>query len=161
MADVAADTIIETSPRAGRLSFPIADTIVLYAGTLVQLSAGYLDHWDDAGAGSTFMGILIGGKDRVGDGVLTGQTADDPDPRGFVDTSGVTLMHLASINGTPTQAKVGDLIYCGTSNTDDMDLQSSGNTNPIGWLKEFRTATDCDVQLFTPAEFLCIQTESA
>jgi len=158
MVDVAAHTIIATRPRAGRDSFPITDAVTLYAGTLVQLSSGFLDHWDDAGAGSTFMGILLGGDDRAGDGIIIGETADDPDPHGFVDTSGVVLMHLASIDGTPTQAKVGDLIYSPTSNTDDMDLQASGNTDPIGYMIRFRSATDCDVQLFTPAEFLAQQT---
>ncbi len=158
MSDVAAHTILKTSPRSGRDSFPIADGVTLYAGTLVQLSSGFLDHWDDAGAGSTFMGVLLGGDDRAGDGIIIGETSDTPDPRGFVDTSGVTLMHLASINGTPSQAKVGDLVYGGTSNVDDMDLQASGNTDPIGYLKEFRSTTDCDVQLFTPTEFLAQQT---
>ncbi len=161
MADVAAHTILKSRPRAGRDAFPITNAVTLYAGTLVQLSAGFLDHWDDAGAGSTFMGVLQGGKDRGRDGIIIGNTADTPDPEAYVDTSGAVLMHLASIDGTPTQAKVGDLVYGATSNVADLDLQASGNTNPIGWMIRFRTATDCDVQLFTPAEFLCMQTESA
>lgn len=160
MSDVAAHTMLTTRPRAGRDAFPITDGVTLYAGTLVQLSSGFLDHWDDAGAGSTFMGILIGGKDRARDGIIIGETSDTPDPEGFVDTSGVILTRLASINGTPTQAKVGDLVFGGTSNVDDLDMQASGNTNAIGWLIRYRTLTDCDVQLFTPAEFLCLQTES-
>lgn len=158
MADLAADSIIETRPSAGRDSFPIADGIILFAGTLVQLSSGFLDHWDDAGAGSTFMGVLLGGDDRAGDGTIIGETSDALPPEGHVDTSGVVLMHLDSIDGTPTQAKVGDLVFAATSNTDDLDLQASGNTDPIGWLIRFRSATDCDVRLFTPSEFLAQQT---
>ena len=89
---------------------------------------------------------------------FTGNTSLTPVPEAFVDTSGVILTHLDSINGTPSQAKVGDLIYGGTGNTDDMDLQASGNTDPIGWMIRYTSATDVDVQLFTPTEFLAQQT---
>ena len=106
------------------------------------------------------MGVLEGGDARGNDDILIGETDDTPDPRGRVDVSGVTLMHVSSLNGTPTQAKVGDLVYAGTSNIDDMDLQASGNTNSVGWLSEFASATDVSVTLFTPEEFLCMQTES-
>jgi hypothetical protein len=68
--------------------------------------------------------------------------------------SGVVLMHLDSVGDTPSQAKVGDLVYCGTSNTDDMTLDSTGRTHPIGILWFYRSATDVDVKLFTPAEML-------
>lgn len=165
MSDAAATKTVETRPRAGRDSFPIVNAGVLYAGSLVQLSAGFLDDWDDAGAGSTFMGLLIGGDtsanaSTVTDGRFTGDTSPNSGlvPEGRVDTSGVVLMHLDSINGTPTQAKVGDLIYAGSSNLDDLDLQASGNTDPVGWLIRFRASDDCDVQLFTPSEFLAQQT---
>jgi hypothetical protein len=117
------------------------------------MEAGYLNHWAD-GANDVFAGIMLGGDDRAGDGILIGETDDTPDPHGFVDTSGVVLMHLDSVGDTPTQAKVGDLVYCSTSNTDDMTLESSGATHPIGYMIRFRTATDVDVQLFTPAEML-------
>jgi len=161
MADRTTTKIIETRPSAGRDSFPIADGVTVAAGTLVQLEAGFLNHWDDSASNDVFVGIVIGGEDRAGDGIIIGETSDTPDPRAFVDTSGVILMHLDSINGTPSQAKVGDLIYCDDSDTDNMDLQASGNTNAIGVLWEFRSTTDCDVKLFTPAEYIAVNYESA
>lgn len=153
MADLTAHKEHKTRPRAGRDAFPIANGVTLYAGALVGLESGYLNHWAD-GANDVFLGMMQGGYDRAGDGVLTGATADTPDPEGYVDTSGVILRKLASVGDTPAQAKVGDLVYCNTSNTDDMTLNSSGMTHPIGWVVRYRSATDIDVQLFTPAEML-------
>jgi len=160
MADLAVHTTLKTRPRAGRDAFAITNAVVLYQGTLVQLSAGFLDHWDDAGAGSTFMGILLGGKDRAGDGVITGNTTDTPDVEGYVDTSGVVLMHLDSVagQGATTIAIVGDLVYSGDSDVASITTVASGNTDPIGFVIRWRSTTDIDVQLFTPAEFLAQQT---
>jgi hypothetical protein len=65
------------------------------------------------------------------------------------------------VAGTVTQATVGDLVYSADSDTDSLTQSASGRTNPIGFIKRWRASNDVDVQLFTPAEFLCIQTESA
>jgi hypothetical protein len=154
MADLAASTIHKTQPRSGYNAYPIADGITLYPGALVALEGGYLNHYAD-GATDVFVGIVLG--DAVGispGGALTGDTTASPVPEARVDQSGVTLMHLASVAGTPTQAKVGDLVYCSTSNTDDMTLTEVGRTHPVGYLSKFRSATDVDVTLFTPAEML-------
>jgi hypothetical protein len=60
-------------------------------------------------------------------------------------------MHVA-VGGSPTIANVGALVYCPDSNP--ANLTKTDTTNPpVGWLKRFRSATDCDVQLFTPAEW--------
>lgn len=165
MADLAVNTIFKTRPRSGRDAFPIANTAVVYAGALVQLSAGFLDDWDDAGAGSTFQGILLSGDqtgNAPGETGFTGDTSGDPapDPEGRVDTSGVVLMHLASVQSQAAlaQANVGDLVYCPDSDVANLTTISSGSTDPIGFIVRFRTATDSDVQLFTPAEFLAQQT---
>lgn len=153
MADRTTTKIIETRPSSGRDSFPIADGETLAAGTLVQLEAGYANHWDGSGIADMFLGIVVGGDDRAGDGDLVGSTSDTPDPHVFVDTSGVTLMHLDSIAGTPSQADVGKLIYCADSDTDSMTTVDAANA-VVGWLVRFRSATDCDVRLFTPSEHM-------
>lgn len=154
MGDLAAhNNDLQMSPRGAAHSQPIADGVTVYVGALVGLESGYCNHWAD-GANDVFLGIVTGGKDRGRDGILLGETSDTPDPHAFIDVSGVTLMNLDSVDGTPTQAKVGDLVYSSTSNTDDIDLQSSGHTHPIGWLSYFRSATDVDVTLFTPEEHL-------
>ncbi len=151
MSDLAVTQIPVSRPRGGRDAAPMADGVTLYAGALVALESGFVNHWAD-GANDVFMGILLGGKDRARDGVLIGETDDSPDPEAYVNTSGVTLMHLDSVADTPSQAKVGDYIYCSTSNTDDMTLESSGATHPIGLLTRFRTTTDVDVTLFSMME---------
>jgi len=162
MADRTTTKIIETRPRSGRDSYPIADGVTVAAGSLVQLEAGYLNHFDDDAANDVFVGIVIGGVDRAGDGILIGETDDSPDPHAYVDTSGVTLMHLDSVGGTPTQAKVGDLVYTPDSDTDSLTLDNStvAYTSPVGWMCRFRSATDVDVQLFTPAEYMAHNYES-
>lgn len=166
MADRTTDLIIKTRPNSGRDAFTIADAITLAAGTLVQLTAGLADHWDDSGANDIFLGIAIGGQDTAGggDGIWLGDTSGDPDPNPevFVDTSGVILQHLASVGGQGTLVltDVGKQIYCGDSDTDSMTIVGSGNTNVIGWLWRFRSATDVDVKLFTPMEFLAFNYES-
>lgn len=153
MADLAANVIHKTQPRAGRHSFPVANGVTVYAGQLVGIEGGYANHWAD-GANDVFGGILLRGDDPNHDGTLLGDTSASPIPEVTIDCSGVTLMHLDSVGGTPTQAKVGDLVYCGTSNTDDITLDSSGRNHPIGWLSRYRSATDVDVTLFTPEEML-------
>lgn len=149
MADLAADTILKTAPHPGTYSYPIADGVTIPAGALVQTQSGYLNHWDETGE---FVGVFIGGTDRAGDGVFTGETSDSPPPEGIVDESGVILTHLDSVAGTPAQSKVGDLVY--SADSDPASLTLTDTTNPpVGWLKRFRSTTDVDVQLFTPGEW--------
>ena len=135
MADASARTIHKTAPNSGRWSYPIADGVTLYEGQLVQLESGYLNHWDETGS---FLGILLAGDDRLGDGTITGETSDTPPPEARVDESGVVLQHLSSVAGTPTQAKVGDLVYCADSDVDNLTLTDTTNP-PVGWLKRFRS----------------------
>lgn len=149
MVDQTVSAIRKTAPRAGTGAYPIADGVTLVVGQLVQLESGYLNHWDEAGK---FLGVLVGGEDRAKDGVLLGETSDTPPPAGFVDESGVTLMHMA-VAGTVTQADVGALIYCADSNPANMTKTDTTNP-PIGRLKRFRSTSDCDVELFTPCEWL-------
>ena len=149
MADAAAKVVHKTAPNSGRWSHIIADTVVVFEGQLAQLQAGFLNHWDETGK---FLGIVIGGDDRAGDGVLTGETSDTPPPEARVDQSGVILMHLASVAGTPTQAKVGDLVFSADSDVANLTLTDTTNP-PVGRMVRFRSATDVDVQLFTPGEF--------
>lgn len=147
MADASAKTIHKTRPNSGVGSYVIADGVTLYEGQLVQLESGYLNHWDKTGK---FLGILVGGDDRAGDGVIIGETSDTPPPEGRVNESGVVLMHVA-VAGSPTIADVGGLIYCGDSNVGSLTKTDAANA-VVGRLVRFRSASDCDVQLFTPAE---------
>lgn len=155
MADLAASVVHKTQAR-GRNAAQIANGVTLYEGALVGLEAGYLNHWAD-GANDVFWGVLLGpGIGLAVGAALTGNTSATPPPEGQVDTSGVVLMHLDSVAGqvATTIANQGDLVYCATSNTDDMTLVASGHTHPIGWISRWRATDDIDVQLFTPAEML-------
>ena len=147
MADATAKKIHKTRPNSGVGSYVIADGVTLYEGQLVQLQSGYLNHWDKTGQ---FLGILVGGDDRAGDGVIIGETSDANPPEGRVDESGVVLMHVA-VAGTPTIADVGALVYCGDSDVASLTKTDAANA-VVGRLVRFRSASDCDVQLFTPAE---------
>lgn len=154
MADLGANRVHKTQPRSGYNSYPIANGVTLYPGALVSLEGGYLNHWAD-GAGDVFVGIVLGDATGISPGgALTGDTSATPIPEARVDQSGVTLMHLDSVGDTPTQAKVGDLVYSADSDTDSLTLDNTGRTHPIGYMSKFRTATDVDVTLFTPAEML-------
>lgn len=152
MADAAAKIIYMTRPRSGRDAFIIANGVTVYEGMFVSLEAGYANHYAD-GANDVFAGILLGGDDRARDGILVGCTADTPPPECRVDTSGVVLMHL-TVAGTPAQAKVGDLVYSADSAVASLTLTIGALNHPIGWMIRYRSATDVDVQLMTPAEFL-------
>lgn len=155
MADAAARTIQKTQTRSGYNAYPIANGVTVYEGMMCSLEGGYINHWAD-GAADVFLGIVLGDALGVSPGAaLTGNTSGTPVPEARVDESGTTLMHLASVAGTPTQAKVGDLVYSATSNTDDMTLTIGSLNHPIGYMSKFRSATDVDVTLFTPAEMLC------
>lgn len=146
--------IHKTQPRSGYNSYPIANGVTLTPGDLVSLEGGYLNLWAD-GANDVFVGIVLG--DAMGispGGALTGDTTASPIPEARCDESGVTLMHLSSVGGTPTQANVGDLVYSADENVDSITLTIGALNHPIGYMSKFRSATDVDVTLFTPAEML-------
>jgi hypothetical protein len=154
MADVTARKTLATKTRSGRSAYPIANGVTLYEGALVGLEGGYLNHWAD-GANDVFVGIVLGDALGVSPGAaLTGNTSATPVPEARVDDSGVTLLGLASVGGTPAAANVGDLVYCADSDTDSLTLTIGALNHPIGFLSGFRSATDVDVTLFTTAEML-------
>jgi hypothetical protein len=156
MADLGADRIHATKTRAGTEAFPIANGETLYVGALVALEGGYLNHYAD-GANDVFVGIVTGpGIGISPGGALLGNTGGTPVPQARVDCSGVTLVGLASVAGSPDATKVGDLVYCADSDTDNMTLaaDSSGGDHPIGYMSRFGSASDVDVTLFTPTEML-------
>jgi hypothetical protein len=125
MVDVTARKTLATKTRSGRSAYPIADGVTLYEGALVGLEGGYLNHWAD-GANDVFVGIVLGDALGVSPGAaLTGNTSATPVPEARVDDSGVTLLGLTSVGGTPTAAKVGDIVYATTSNTDDLTLDAT------------------------------------
>lgn len=148
MADQSAAVIRKTRPRAGFNSYKIANGVTVYPGMFCQLESGYLNHWDEAGS---FLGIVLGDAQGISPAAaLTGNTSATPVPQARVDESGVTLMHMA-VGGTPSAASVGALVFCADSNPANMTITDTTNP-PVGRLVAFRSTSDCDVELFTPAE---------
>jgi len=153
MADLGADRIHATKTRAGRDAYPIANGVTLYVGALVALEGGYLNHYAD-GANDVFVGIVTGPGIGISPGAaLTGNTSGTPVPQARVDSSGVTLVGVP-MAGSPDATKVGDLVYCADSDTDNMTLTIGSLNHPIGFMSRFGSATDVDVTLFTPTEML-------
>lgn len=154
MADATANTTHTTKPRGGRRAYVIANGVTVYAGMLASLEGGYLNHWAD-GANDVFVGIVLGEGDGILAGAaMTGDTSATPPPEVRCDESGVTLEGLSTVGGTPTAAKVGDLVYSADSSVSSITLDNTGRTHPIGYMSRFRSATDVDVVLFTPTEML-------
>ena len=154
MADLAAKTTWKTAgiPKE-KGSGIIADGVTVYEGMFcAQSESGYVNHWAD-GATDVWGGLLVGGDDRANDGVLLGETSDTPPPRARFQ-SGFIMVGMSGVAGqtTLTQANVGNLVYCPTSDPADMTTVGSGNTNPIGRIDAFRSTTDIDVYIFTPEE---------
>lgn len=142
MTNLSGSLIVKTRPR-GRTAVVVKDATQLYAGALVGVADadGLLDNWNNT-ATTRFLGVLL-------ESVL-GNTSASPAVTGKVDTSGVILQHVA-VAGTPTQAKVGEPVFCADGNP--AGLTMTATTSPaIGLLTFYRSASDCDVTLFTPEE---------
>jgi hypothetical protein len=144
MADRTFNKVYRSEER-GMRSMIVKNAVQLYGGMLVGSATadGFIDVWNNV-ATTIFWGLLL--QDVLG---ATGAT---PPATGRVNTAGVTLKGVA-VAGTPTQAKIGSPVYSQTSNPDDMTM-TAATSRAIGLLVAFRTASDCDVQLFTPVEFL-------
>jgi len=142
MTNLTGALITKSRPR-GRTLVVVKNATQLYAGALVgkAVGDGVLDNWNNV-ATSRFLGVLL-------ESVL-GNTSASPPVTGKVDTSGVILQHVA-VAGTPTQVKVGEPVFCADGNP--AGLTMTATTSPaIGLLTFYRSASDCDVTLFTPEE---------
>lgn len=144
MANLTADVIHKTYPRAGRVSYVVKNATTLYAGALVGTDAnGYLDNFADA-SGMKFVGILLAG--------VTGNTSATPKVEGRVDTKGATLKGVA-LSGA-AQADVNSLVHNTTGNVADISLSAGTNVKAIGYISRLVSSGVVDVTLFTPEEHL-------
>jgi len=144
MADRTTNTLYETK-GADRLAVPIANGETLPVGTLVQIQSGFANHYDGT---STLAGIVLGGENLSSTQIPTGDTSLTPDPSVYVDASGPV------ITGIPVASAsvIGAYVYCNDSNLDNATITQPSTDAPIGFLIGFRSASDCDVQLFTPLQ---------
>lgn len=129
-----------TRPQSETFSYVVKSGVTVYQGSLVgiEASTGYVIPWA-ATTGTTNYFLGVAQAKVVGDGTLTVQ----------VITS-VILQNVA-VTGLSTIADVGKKVY----GANDQDLTNSAPAagGIIGWVKAFRTATQFDVEIYSPAEY--------
>jgi len=142
MADQTVNKVYRTEER-GKKAFNVTNAVQIYGGMLVGLSAagGRLQLWDNV-ATTIFVGLAE--EDALGN------TSATPEVRCRVDTSGKVLKGVAVASAT--QASVGDVVYSQDSNVASLTTVAA-TSRAIGIIIGYRSASDCDVQLFTPTEF--------
>lgn len=145
MADRTTNILYETK-GANRLAVPIANGITLPIGSLVQSESGFANHHDGTGQ---FLGIVISGENLAA-GLPVGDTSQSPDPAVYVDASGTTLVGVPVASSTVPFVHV----YCDDSDVANLTITQPTTDAPIGMIVGWRSATDVDVQLFTPKEHL-------
>lgn len=146
MTDRAINIQYETSGM-NRLAVPITNGETLPIGTLVQIQSGFANHYDGTGV---FLGLVIGGENVNADGEPVGNTALSPDPKVFVDASGPKVIGIPVASSTV----IGAYVYCDDSDLANATVSQPTTDAPIGVIVGWRSATDCDVKLFTPAEHM-------
>jgi hypothetical protein len=114
---------------------------IFYQGGLVGVvtATGLALPWRDT-ATDQFQGVCI--RTTSSDG-LAALGEVDVDVRGVV----ITNIPIASA----VQASVGERVYCTTDNV-EADCALTATSLAIGTIIYWRTAADCDIQLFTPQE---------
>lgn len=129
-------------PRAGTHAALVAEGATLVAGTLVGTNAaGYAVAWTGGTSTDRFWGIA--------QQTVTGDVSENIVVR--LDTSGPTAASVP-VTGASSVAVVNSLVYAGGEDIGS-DLTLTPTTAPaVGRLVYWRSATDCDVEFFTPAE---------
>jgi hypothetical protein len=142
---LSADYIYETANPEIQ-AVPAVNGDVLYAGALIGIdSAGYAAPWDDV-TNYNFVGVCMR--------QVTGDTSASPVPEAEINTSGV-ILKKATIGNASSQTDVGILCYATDDNT--FTLSSTSNVNAVGRVSRWYSSTTCDIDLFTPAEYMALQ----
>lgn len=145
MSNLTRDTLYTTHAR-GRARFTVANTVQLYAGSIVGTNAaGYAALWADT-AGHQFAGIALE--------AALGDTSASPPVEVMLDTSGPIVEDVAVASAV--QGSVNSLVYCTTDNLADCTLSAGTNVEAIGYVHRFKSAGVADVCLFTPTEHLAL-----
>lgn len=139
---LSADVIYESASDQIQ-SVPAVNGDVLYAGALIGIdSAGYAAPWADT-SNYNFAGVCMK--------QVTGDTSASPVPEANVNTSGMILKKV-TVTGASGQTDVGVLVYASDDNT--FDLSATSNVKAVGRISRYYQSTTCDVDLFTPTEYL-------
>lgn len=129
------------SPQMRTETF-VPDVQSFYVSSLVgqDVSSGKVKRWSDtSGANLRFKGMSM--SELTGDGSTKNL---------IVDVGGSKLLGVAVAGATVA----GVPVYCSSDNIDDLTVTPTSNAKRIGSINQFRSASDCDVQLLTPGEYL-------
>ena len=149
MANLTANTIQPSLPRAGRESYTLTNALQVFAGSLVCLdtTTGLVIKPTDL-ATCKFLGIAL--EDKLGN------TSATPPVEVRINTEGETLKQQA-IATFATQSKVGSLVFAATTdNPADFTTVAATNMKAVGVATRFYSSGIGDVKLFTPAEHLAL-----
>lgn len=125
------------------------EQLVIDGACSIDTSTGYVQN-AAAGSGIVPIGHCFGASDR--DNSVVGLTGDGT--KKAIIKSGKTFNDV-SVIGTSGIDDVGALVYA----TDNQTYTVTKPTNglPIGWVKKWKSATICDVQMFTTSECILSQ----
>jgi hypothetical protein len=142
--------------RGRTRSFVVKNAQALYVNGFVGLDAnGLLVPWTDA-ASQRFLGVFVEFDKAFAVGEThDGDTSATPPIRGIVDVSGQYLVGV-DVAGVTARANIGDLVYSADDNPATLSTTATTSVRAIGWLADFRSTSDMDVQLFTPAEYASV-----
>jgi len=145
MANLSANADLKTAPRGETAAYKITNALQLYGHSLLGLddSTGYVVKWADT-AGIHWLGVSR--EKQLGD------TSADVNEVS-VDTGGKILRRVA-VTGASAITDVGNPVYGTSDNHADLTLTPTVNVGAIGTVKRWWTSTTCDVQTYTPTEYL-------
>lgn len=136
-----ADSFPVTADR-GVMAGIVLNAQQIFSGALCAVDGnGFIQNWADT-AGFNFAGMAMTG--------VTGDTAVSPDVEVKLNTSGPIVKEVA-VTGATGIGDVGDLCFATDENT--YNLAVSTNVKAVGVVTRYYSGTDCDVRLFTPAEY--------
>ncbi len=139
MTALASNRVLPTFPK-DRNVYDLLAAQQVWGGSLVGLTAaGFLVPWDNV-ATTVFVGVCL-------------EDALEPTfDVGKVDDSGTIVKNIPIASAA--QTNVGDQVHCTTDNIlTDAVLDGGATSRGVGTIIRFRSATDCDIQLYSHSEF--------
>ena len=139
MAALASNSVLPTAPK-GRNVYDLLATQQVFGGGLVGLTAaGFLIPWDNV-ATTVFVGVVL--EDAL----------EPTEDVGKVDDSGTVVRNIPIASAV--QGSVGLQVHCTTDNIQtDAVLDAGATSRGVGTIIRFRSASDCDIRLYSHAEF--------
>ncbi len=142
MSNLTASKFPRTQSPGFREHSYVPDSQSFFVSSFVgqDISSGKVKRWSDtSGSNLRFLGMS-----------LSEITGDSSTKNLIVDESGSTLLGVA-VAGATTAAV---LVYSSTDNYADLTITPTSNAKSIGKIRNYRSASDCDVELHTPAAYL-------